>query len=63
MRYMHMTVRLAVAVFTCARLGAQALQLGSVNKRQSSGGFEMEPNGTEYVWAIEDVYEGQNFFE
>ncbi|KZP13488.1 glycoside hydrolase family 16 protein [Athelia psychrophila] len=44
-------------------LGAQALQLGSLNKRQSGGGFEMEPNGTEFLWVIEDVYEGQNFFD
>lgn len=62
MRFMDMTVRLAVAVLTFV-LGAQALQLGSLTKRQSGGGFETEPNGTEYLWVIEDVYEGKNFFE
>lgn len=38
--------------------------LGQMNKRQSEGGgFENEPNGTEFVWTIQDVYEGQKFFE
>ena len=35
----------------------------NVDKRQSSGNFETGSNGSEFLWLIQDAYEGQNFFE
>ena len=69
MRFTVPGLTLAAAILV---LGCDAVQLpgwtsketGQMDKRDGmSGGFETEPNGTEYLWVIEDVYEGQNFFE
>lgn len=66
---MHFTtLRLALVALSLV-LGAQAIQLPIIDagprplNKRGSGGLEAEPNGTEFLWVIEDTYEGQNFFE
>jgi hypothetical protein len=34
-----------------------------VEKRQSSTNFETGSNGSQFLWLIQDTYEGQSFFE
>lgn len=32
-------------------------------KRQSSNNFEIGTNGSQFLWLIQDTYQGQSFFE
>ena len=36
---------------------------GMVEKRQGSTNFEIGNNGSQFLWLIQDTYEGQSFFE
>ncbi|KIM86174.1 glycoside hydrolase family 16 protein [Piloderma croceum F 1598] len=35
----------------------------NVGKRQASSTFETDANGSEFLWVIQDTYEGQSFFD
>jgi len=41
----------------------QASRSGIVEKRQDGSNFETETNGSQFLWLIQDTYEGQSFFE
>jgi hypothetical protein len=39
------------------------IRSGFIEKRGDSSNFETESNGSEFLWLIQDTYEGQSFFE
>jgi len=36
---------------------------GRLGKRQSTTAFDRNPNGSEFLWVLEDTYQGNTFFE
>jgi hypothetical protein len=43
--------------------GLNANSTKLLGKRQSSGAFDHNPNGSEFLWILEDTYQGNTFFE
>ncbi|KAF9785076.1 glycoside hydrolase family 16 protein [Thelephora terrestris] len=43
--------------------GLNASDTKLLGKRQSSGAFDHNPNGSEFLWILEDTYQGETFFD
>ena len=41
----------------------RGIRSGFIEKRGDSSNFETGSNGSEFLWLIQDTYEGQSFFE